>query len=154
LSRMITFVVHPDCGDFWKYVRSPIRLSDRKLRLFLIGCCRRHWDLFDHPDFRRAIEVAERYVEGLVGEGELMTARRAVMTGKEQWSLSDQRFGLAQAARSTCKTDQDLRTATPSYGARYNAVPTQTGVWKPTAAHGPYSLAFAVAQQDIDPVDD
>jgi hypothetical protein len=40
------------------------KASDRKLRLFLLACCRRMWHLFSHENTRRAVIVAEWDVEG------------------------------------------------------------------------------------------
>jgi hypothetical protein len=51
--------------------------SERKFRLFSVACCRRTWDVFADPRSRRAVEVAERAVEGLVSESEIMQADTA-----------------------------------------------------------------------------
>jgi hypothetical protein len=52
------------------------KASDRKLRLFLCGCCRRIWNLMHDPSSQMAIEIAERFAEGESDEEELAVARR------------------------------------------------------------------------------
>jgi hypothetical protein len=53
------------------------RASERKLRLFAVACCRRIWHLLPEGPCRTAIEVAEEYAEGLLGEEELSMAEEA-----------------------------------------------------------------------------
>src|SRR5262245_46398820 len=46
------------------------RVSDRKLRLFGCGCCRHIWNLISDGRSRKAVEVAERYADGLASRKE------------------------------------------------------------------------------------
>jgi hypothetical protein len=60
------------------------RENDRTLRLFTVACCRRLWHLFDDERAREAVEVAERFADGLAGAEELADASRRAGTASDQ----------------------------------------------------------------------
>src|SRR5262245_61542108 len=64
----------------WFRGRRPLLVSDRKLRLFICGCCRLHWDIFDRETDQQIVEEAEQLAErgggGQVLEGLAQTALR------------------------------------------------------------------------------
>ncbi|MBA4191543.1 MAG: hypothetical protein C0467_26485, partial [Planctomycetaceae bacterium] len=69
--------------DVWLACPNPDRMleylggtaSERKLRLFAYGCCRRVWHLLTDADSRAAAEAAERFADGLERKGQLASVR-------------------------------------------------------------------------------
>jgi hypothetical protein len=51
------------------------RVTDRKLRLFAVACCRLFWDELPLDVIRATIETNERYADGQATEDELRRAR-------------------------------------------------------------------------------
>jgi hypothetical protein len=84
--------------DEWNSCTDPQRMleflrcndtrSERKLRLFAVACCRRVWPLLTDERSRRAVEVAERYADGLAGDEELSAAWRNSFVAERESGLS------------------------------------------------------------------
>src|SRR5215475_1957624 len=84
------------------------RISSRKLRLFACAACRRVWHLLTEPASRHAVEVAERYADGLATKEELVNARNEAVLqapggGAAQVAARDPRWAAAWTAVGASK---------------------------------------------------
>jgi hypothetical protein len=50
------------------------KVSERKLRLFMVACCRRVWNALEEDDRQAPVEVAERFADGQADAEELADA--------------------------------------------------------------------------------
>lgn len=67
-----------ECTDPFKmWLMLENRATSRKRRLFGCACCRFIWDLLVDERSRCALEVAETFADGVVGEEERRTAQQA-----------------------------------------------------------------------------
>jgi hypothetical protein len=78
------------------------KASDRKLRLFACACVRRAWPRLVHAAGRAAVEAAERYAEGDIGDREREAARAGAYETMlaHAWSGDDHAHRAALSAVS------------------------------------------------------
>jgi hypothetical protein len=98
--------------------RHPLNLSERKLRLFAVACCRRVWHLLPDAATRRLVEACELYADGLASADEMYRAmgranspiylrrrtprtlaRQAARSAVGEWEPS---FSSAKASAAIC----------------------------------------------------
>jgi hypothetical protein len=72
----VTWMACADPAPMLDFLRMSGAASDRKLRLFAVGCSRRVWDWLDAVG-RAAVEVAEMYADGQASADQLRVARLA-----------------------------------------------------------------------------
>jgi hypothetical protein len=90
------------------------QVSERKRRLFACGCCRRIWDLLTDKRSRRAVEVGERFADGLAT---LKQLKRAQSRAEAARVWGDQQAETWAAWNTAC-TDMDTVLYWVHYWAR------------------------------------
>ena len=84
----------------WRAPSAWGEVSDRKLRLFAVACCRRVWHLAPHDDSRGAVEAAERFADG---GGTAVDLRRVYLPAVQVfYDLREGRPADREAARAAC----------------------------------------------------
>src|SRR3954452_19095380 len=60
------------------YKATQTAIGRRKLRLFACGCCRPVWEWMEPLSLREAVDVAERFADGMASKDELTKAGQAL----------------------------------------------------------------------------
>jgi hypothetical protein len=80
------------------------RVSERKVRLFAVACCRLVWHLLPEGPYRRAVEVAEAYAEG--------KATKKALTRAHKEARAQDTFDAEQDNNDTSDAEIDASAAT------------------------------------------
>jgi len=73
-------------------------VSNRKLRLFAVGCCRILWDLLPDELSRNAVAMAERFADGDATAEQLAAARDALKVVDRYWGGDPAMYAAAAGA--------------------------------------------------------
>jgi hypothetical protein len=104
------------------------KAGDRKLRLFACACCRSVWQLLPYELSRRAVEVSERYADGLAGTAELQAALAGAEEVRRGRPPREGGPAAAVAATSACPKEAADETAEAVITANAWPLDSQAGI--------------------------
>ncbi len=87
-------------------------VSERKMRLIAVACCRRVWHLYrDDEPFRRVVVVAERRADGAASEAELHAARTSAHSAELAALLGSADLAAAEVIQALWKRFRPARSS-------------------------------------------
>ena len=91
----------PDDEKIWAFTREGI-MDDRTLRLFAVGCARKVQHLMADQRSINALDVAERYANGLASDEDLASAKKAAWEAAREaaWEAAREAWEAAWEARA------------------------------------------------------
>jgi hypothetical protein len=120
------------------------KVSDRKVILFSVACCRRVWHLLEDERSRRAVEIAELFADGQVGIGEHRDATREAYAAAVE--LRTRAYPPRSPDYPRRRSEWDPARVAASHAASAAAgAPRRPGVWD--LALPPYRMARDVARE-------
>jgi hypothetical protein len=97
------------------------RASSRKLRLFAVACCRDVWKWMPDVRSREGVEVAGKFADGLIGEGELEVVRAGTAGAWTRvWGMASHIYQSARAAHFALDLKQEVLFLVPQETANAN----------------------------------
>ena len=111
-----------DLGELFEYLESTTALTQRKLRLFEVAYCRRFTSILPEPVLVSALNVAERFADGVVADTELAAVHQVSRTIEDESAMNEEGtpeidalyYGAMAVREATSPNAPDYHSGTPA----------------------------------------